>query len=62
MKTLQSELLVKGYFTATIRNKTCGATARSVVVKGRINSPPLISKDTLQELGLLEIRDGWLIH
>ena len=57
MKTLQSELPVKGEFTTTIRNKTCGATARFVVVKGRINSPLLISKDTLQELGMLEIRE-----
>ena len=57
LKTLQSELPMKGEFTATIRNKTCGATARFVVVKGRINSPPLIIKETLQELGLLEIRE-----
>ena len=59
LNTLQSELPVKGEFTTTIRNKTRGARARFVVVKGRINSPPLISKDTLQELGMLQIRgDG----
>ncbi|XP_015762118.1 PREDICTED: uncharacterized protein LOC107341222 [Acropora digitifera] len=59
LNTLQRELPVKGEFTVTIRNKTRGARARFVVVKGRINSPPLISKDTLQELGLLQIRrDG----
>ena len=56
---LQGELPVKGEFTATIRNKTCGTVARFVIVKGRINSPPLISKDTctLQEFGILQIRE-----
>ena len=61
LSTLQSELPVKGEFTATIRNQTCGAVARFVVTRGRINSPPLISKSTLQELGMLQIRaDGSL--
>ena len=27
------------------------------MVRGRINSPPLISKDTLKELGMLQIRE-----
>ena len=59
LRTLQSELHVKGEFTATIRNQTCGAVARFVVTRGRINSPPLISKSTFQELGMLQIRaDG----
>ena len=57
LNALQSELSVKGEFTATIRNKTCGTVARFIVVKGRINSPPLIGKDTLQELGMLQIRE-----
>lgn len=57
LSTLQSELPVKGEFTATVRNQTCGAVARFVVVRGRINSPPLISKDTLKELGMLQIRE-----
>ena len=55
--TLQSELPVKGEFTATVRNQTCGAVARFVVTRGRINSPPLISKSTVQELGMLQIRE-----
>ena len=54
---MQSELPVKGEFTATVRNQTCGAVARFVVVRGRINSPPLISNSTLQELGMLQIRE-----
>jgi len=54
---------VKGEFTAKLRNQTCGAVARFVVTKGRINSPPLISKSTPQELpqelGMLQINgDG----
>ena len=57
LSTLQSELPMKGEFTATIMNQTCGAVARFVVTRGRINSPPLISKSTLQELGMLEIRE-----
>ena len=48
---------MKGEFRATVRNQTCGAVARFVVVRGRINSPPLISKSTLQELGMLQIRE-----
>ena len=50
LNCLQRELSVKGEFTATVRNKTCGTVARFVVVKGRINSLPFISKDTRQEL------------
>lgn len=57
LNTLQSELPVKGEFTTTIRNETRGPRARFVVVKTRINSPSLISKDTLQELGMLQIRE-----
>ena len=59
LSTLQSELPVKGEFTATIRNQTCGAVARFVVTRGRINSPPLISKSTLQELGMLQMREDF---
>ena len=40
-----------------MRNQTCGIQSRFLVVKGRINSPPLISKSTLTELGMLQIRD-----
>ena len=53
----QSKLTVKGEFEARIRNKTCGTLARFVVVQGRINSPPLISKNTLIKLGMVQIRE-----
>ena len=56
LSTLQNELPVKGDNTATVRNQTCGAVARFVVVRGRINSPAL-GKSTLQELGMLQIRE-----
>ena len=55
LSSLQSELPMKGEFTATIRNQTCGAVARFVVTKRRINSPPLFNKSNLQELGMLQI-------
>ena len=50
LSPLQSELPVKGEFTTIVGNQTCGAVARFVVTRGRINSPPLMSKSTLQEL------------
>ena len=59
LHTLQHQLEVKGEFQAVIRNETCGKLARFVVVFGRIQSPPLISKETLIDLGMLKIRpDG----
>ena len=61
LNTLQHPLKVKGKFETIIRNETCGKPATFVVVKGRINSPPLLSKDTLIELGMMKIQpDGGL--
>ena len=40
LNTLQSELPVKRELTATVRIQTCGAVARFVVTRGRINSHP----------------------
>ena len=61
LSTLQNELRVSGEFKATARNETRGTDTIFVVVKGRINSPPLLGKKTLIELGMLEIRpDGSL--
>jgi len=57
LSTLQSELPVKGEFTATVRNQTCKAVAGFVVTRGRINSPSLINKSTLQKLGIIQIRE-----
>lgn len=47
-------MIVKGEFEAAVRNKTYGSVARFVVVQGRINSPPLISKSTLIKLGMIQ--------
>ena len=61
LSTLQNELKVSGEFKATVRNQTRGTETTFVVVKGKINSPPLLGKKTLSELGMLEIRaDGSL--
>ena len=61
LSTLQNELHVSGEFKATARNKTRGTDTTFVVIKGKINSPPLLGRRTLIELGMLEIRpDGSL--
>ena len=53
LRTLQHKLEVKGEFQTVIRNETCGKPTKFVVVSGRIQSPPLISKETLIALGLM---------
>ena len=59
LHTLQHKLEVKGEFQTVIRNETCGKPTKFVVVSGRIQSPPLISKETLMALGMLKIQpDG----
>ena len=59
--TLQNELHVSGEFKATAGNETRGTATTFVVVKGKINSPPLLGRRTLIKLGMLEIRpDGSL--
>ena len=55
LKTLQSDLTVKGEFTATLRNKNRGAQSKFLVIQGKMDSPPLLNKDTLLELGMLKI-------
>lgn len=55
LKTLQSTLAVKGEFQTMLRNKNRGTTGKFLVVEGKIDSPPLICKATLIELGMLKI-------
>lgn len=50
LRTLQNDLPVKGQFDATVRNQTCGKRTTFLVIKGRINSAPLINKNTLIQL------------
>ena len=50
LSTLQSFLSVKGEFRTVVRNATCGIETRFIVIKGKINSPPLLSKATLLDL------------
>lgn len=57
LRTLTSNLPVKGQFTATVRNTTRGKQAQFIVIDERINSPPLLCKDTLEQLGMIEIRE-----
>ncbi|CAG2249249.1 unnamed protein product [Mytilus edulis] len=59
LSTLQNSLPVKGEFKTIVRNETCGMETKFIVIQGRINSPPLLSRATLKELGMMEIRpDG----
>ena len=55
LKTLQSDLTVKGEFTATLRNKNRGTQSKFLVIQGKMDSPPLLSKSTLLELGMVKI-------
>ena len=47
LNTLQHPLKVKGKFETIIRNQMCGKPSTFVIVKRRINSPSLLSKDTM---------------
>ena len=55
LRTLQSNLTVKGEFTTTLRNKNRGTQSKFLVIKGKMDSPPLLSKSTLLELVMLKI-------
>ena len=55
LKTLQSDLAVKGEFSTTLRNKNRGTKSKFLVIQGKMDSPPLLSKNTLLELGMLKI-------
>ena len=55
MKTLQSDLTVKGEFTTTLRNKNRVTQSKFLVIQGKMDSPPLLSKSILLELGMLKI-------
>ena len=44
LSTLQNKLFVKGELTTIVRNQTRGCQTKFVVIKGRINSPPLLGK------------------
>ena len=54
LKTLQSDLEVKGEFSATLRNNNLRTTSKFLVIQGKMDSP-LLSKSTLLELGMLKI-------
>ena len=56
LSTLQNVLPVSGEFKAIARNKTRGIQTKFIVVKGKINSPPLLGRRALFELGMLDIR------
>ena len=55
LKTLQSELEVIGEFPTVLRNKTRGIETKFLVIKGDMDSPALLSKASLEDLGMLKI-------
>ena len=55
LKTLQSDLGVKGEFQTTIQNKNWGAKSKFLVIEGKMDSPPLLSKNTLIVLAIIKI-------
>ena len=54
-KTLQFTLTVKGEFQTTLRNRNRVATTKFLVVKGKMDSTPLLSKNTLVELAMFTV-------
>ena len=61
LHTIQGELTVKGKFKTIARNQTRGIPTEFIVIRGRIQSPPLVGKKTLTDLGMLQIcEDGRL--
>jgi len=55
LKTLQSDLVVQGEFHTTIRNKNRGAKSKFLAIEGKMDSPALLSKNTLIKLGMIKI-------
>ena len=55
LKTLQSDLVVKGEFPATLRNNNRGTESKFLVIEGKMDSPPQLCKNTHLELGMLKI-------
>lgn len=55
----QRTYLLEGVFKATLMNATRCIETSIIVIKGKINSPPLIREKTLIGLEMIEIRpDG----
>ena len=55
LKTLQSDLTVKGEFTTTLQNKNRGTQSKLLEIQEKMDSPPFLSKSILLELGMLKI-------
>lgn len=52
LKTLKEELPVIGEFNVKISNQT---STTFIIIEGKIDSPPLIGRPTLEELGVILI-------
>ena len=54
LKTLKEDLPVVGECNVTIENKTRTTDTKLVIIKGKMDSPPLIGRKTLEELGMVK--------
>ena len=55
LKTIQGELTTRGEFIATISNQNHQVTTRIIVIAGRMDSEPLLGRETLLKLGMIRI-------
>ena len=55
VRKMQSELSVKGEVPVTVRNATRGIKTSFLVKNGKIDSSQLTSKQSLEELGVVQI-------
>lgn len=55
LKTLRGELPVVGEADVIMSNQTRSVNTTIVIIQGTIDSPPLIGRKTLEELGMLII-------
>ena len=63
LKTLKEELPIIGELDVTIANQNRETKTTLVIIAGTIDSPPLIGRPTLEELGMLLIDEtGGLRH
>ena len=55
LKALNHDLPIMGECTVKLENQTRAITATIVVVKGKLDSLPLLGRPSLDELGMLKI-------
>ena len=54
LKTLKEDLPIVGECDATIENKTRTTDAKIIIIQGKMDSLPLLGRQTLEELGMVK--------